>query len=401
VIGLRDIEDARAIVEPVLRVTPVIQSHSLSTLAGREVLLKGEHRQRTGSFKIRGARNFVARLESAGSPREVVAASAGNHAQGVALAARLSGLTATIFMPINAALPKVEATRSYGATVVLEGAVVDDSMAAARAYASRVGAVLVPPFDHSLVVAGQGTLGLELTQQAAEAEAVLVPVGGGGLLAGVATALAHTSPEVKVIGVEAAGAAAMRSSLDAGRCVTLDSVTTMADGIAVRCVSELTLAHAQAYVDDVVTVSEEEISQALLLLVERAKAVVEPAGAVGLAAILAGRVPGRGPAVAVLSGGNVDPLVLTKLIDHGLSAAGRYLLLRIVLSDKPGALAALTDAVARMRLNVLSVEHHRAGLDLGVDEVEVLLTLETRDPSHRHEVVAALRGQGFNVDLVR
>ena len=399
-IDLRDIEDARATVTPVLRVTPVTHSHSLSELAGREVLLKGEQLQRTGSFKIRGARNFVARLEQSGGRKpEVVAASAGNHAQGVALAARLSSLPATIFMPANAALPKVEATRSYGATVLLDGAVVDDAMEAARDYAERTGAVLVPPFDDPLVVAGQGTVGLELAEQAPEAAVVVVPVGGGGLVSGVATALAHTRPQVRVVGVEAAGAAAMRASLDAGRCVILDSVATMADGIAVRCVSDLTLAHVQAYVEDVVTVTEEEISRALLLLVERAKVVVEPAGAVALAAILAGRVPGTGPAVAVLSGGNVDPLVLTKLIDRGLSAAGRYLLLRIVLSDRPGALAALTNAVAKMRLNVLSVEHHRAGLELGVDEVEVLLTLETRDPSHRHEVVRTLQDQGFNVAL--
>ncbi len=399
-IDLRDIEDARATVAPVIRMTPVTHSHSLSALAGREILLKGEQLQRTGSFKIRGARNFVARLEQErGRTPEVVAASAGNHAQGVALAARLSGLPATIFMPVNAALPKVEATRSYGATVLLGGALVDDAMAAARGHADRTGAVLVPPFDDPLVVAGQGTIGLELAEQAPLATVVVVPVGGGGLVAGVATALAHTRRQVKVIGVEAAGAPAMRASLDAGRCVTLDSVATMADGIAVRRVSDLTLAHTQAYVDDVVTVTEEEISRALLLLVERAKVVVEPAGAVALAAILAGRVPGTGPAVAVLSGGNVDPLVLTKVIDHGLSAAGRYLLLRIVLSDRPGALAALTDAVARMRLNVLSVEHHRAGLELGVDEVEVLLTVETRDPSHRHEVVRALREQGFDSEL--
>jgi threonine dehydratase len=381
----------------------VTRSHSLSQIAGREVLLKNEQLQRTGSFKIRGARNFVGRLVGApggqGQVREVVAASAGNHGQGVALAAQLSGLAATIFMPANAALPKVEATRSYGASVVLDGAVVEDAMAAARDHADRTGAVLVPPFDDPHVVAGQGTIGLELTEQADQATVVAVPVGGGGLLAGVATALAHTRPQVKVVGVEATGAASMRASLDAGRCVTLDNVATMADGIAVRSVSDLTLAHAQAYVDDVVTVSEEEISQAVLLLAERAKVVVEPAGAVGFAAMLAGGLPGKGPAVALLSGGNVDPLVLTKLIEHGLSAAGRYLLLRIVLSDRPGALAGLTEAIAKMRVNVLSVEHHRAGLDLGLDEVEVMLTLETRDPPHRHEVVRALRDLGFRVEL--
>ena len=219
-----------------------------------------------------------------------------------------------------------------------------------------------------------------------------MPVGGGGLISGVATALAHTRHGTKVIGVEAEGAAAVRRSLDAGRVVSVPRPDTMADGIAVQAPSELTLAHIQAYVDDVVTVTEEEISRALLLLLERAKAVVEPAGAVALAAVLAGKVPGTGPALAVLSGGNVDPLLLIKLIDHGLSAAGRYLLLRIVLDDQPGALARLTAAVAAMGLNVLEVEHHRSGVRLGVDEVEVLLTLETRDPDHRHEVVTDLEG---------
>ncbi len=252
------------------------------------------------------------------------------------------------------------------------------------------------------MIAGQGTIGLEIADDADDdLSVVVVPVGGGGLISGVATALANSRRSVRVIGVEAEGAAAMKLARASGHPVALERLTTMADGIAVRCVSDLTLAHVQAYVDDVVTVTEEEISRALLLLIERTKAVVEPAGAVGLAAILAGKVPGKGPALAILSGGNVDPLLLMKLIDHGLSAAGRYLLLRIVLGDQPGALAALTSAVATMGLNVLAVEHHRAGLRLGVDEVEVLLTLETRDPDHRHDIVERLRQAGFRVDLVR
>jgi threonine dehydratase len=259
----------------------------------------------------------------------------------------------------------------------------------------------VPPFDDPLIVAGQGTVGLELAEEAPEAEVVVVPVGGGGLIAGVATALAHTRRAMKVIGVEAAGAATMKAALAAGRCVPLERVATMADGIAVRSACELTLAHVQAYVDDLVTVDEEEISRAMLLLLERAKAVVEPAGAVSLAAILAGRIPGAGPAVAILSGGNVDPLLLIKLIDHGLTAAGRYLRLRIVLDDRPGALAGLTAALATRGLNVLDVEHHRSGLTLAVDEVEVIITLETRDPTHRHEVVAELRSAGYRVELIR
>ena len=397
VISLQDIEDARARVAPVLRPTPVESSDSLSRLAGRPVLLKPEYRQRTGSFKIRGAYNRVSRLPAG---CEVVAGSAGNHAQGVALAASLTGHRCVIFMPLAAPLPKVEATRSYGAEVVLAGEVVDECMAAARRYADERGAVYVPPFDDELIIAGQGTVGLEIAAEAADAEVVVVPVGGGGLVSGVSAALAHTRRGCRVIGVEAAGAASMVASLAAGSPVAVDSVATMADGIAVKSVSALTLAHVRAFVDDVVTVDEEQISQAVLLLLERAKAVVEPAGAVGLAALLAGKVPGTGPAVALLSGGNVDPLLLTKLIDHGLSSAGRYLRLRIILDDHPGALAAVTAAVASLGLNVLDVEHHRSGVRLRVDEVEVLMTLETRDPEHREEVVASIRDRGYRVELL-
>ncbi|HEV7888867.1 MAG TPA: threonine ammonia-lyase [Acidimicrobiales bacterium] len=397
-ISLQDIEEARTRVADVLRPTPVGRSDNLSRLAGRSVLLKPEHHQRTGSYKIRGAYNRISRLPPGG---EVVAASAGNHAQGVALAATLTGLRSTIFMPANAPLPKVEATRGYGAAVRLVGDVVDDCIAAAITYAQEAGAVFVPPFDDPLIIAGQGTVGLELASEAPEAEVVVVPVGGGGLISGVATALAHTRRGCRVIGVEAAGATPMLAAMEANRPVTLDRVATMADGIAVKSVSELTLAHVRAFVDDIVTVDEEQISQALLLLLERAKAVVEPAGAVALAALLNGKVPGTGPAVAVLSGGNVDPLLLIKLIDHGLSAAGRYLRLRIILGDQPGALAAVTEAVAKMGLNVLDVEHHRSGVNLRVDEVEVLLTLETRDPEHRGEVVTSIRNLGFRVELLR
>jgi len=397
VITLDDVREARHRVDGNIRRTPVDTSDTLSRLAGRPVLLKPEHLQRTGSFKIRGAYNFVSRLTDC----EVVAASAGNHAQGVALAASLTGLRSTIFMPVNAPLPKVQATRGYGADVRLEGEVVDDSIAAARLHAEQHGAVFVPPFDDPLVIAGQGTIGLEIADDAPDVEAVVVPIGGGGLIAGVAVALAHTRRAVRVVGVEAAGAASMRASLDAGRVVCLDTLSTMADGIATKSPSELTFDHVRAYVDDVVVVSEEELSRAVLLLLERAKAVVEPAGAASLAALLSGKVGGKGPVLTVLSGGNVDPLLLIKLIDHGLTSAGRYLVLRIVLDDRPGTLAGLTAAVAKMGLNVLSVEHHRAGVDLPVDQVEVLLTLETRDPAHRDEIVAELRRAGFRVELVR
>ena len=398
-ITLADIRAARERVAPVIRRTPVDGSRSLSDLAGRPVLLKPEHLQRTGSFKIRGAYNLISQLPAGCA---VVAAAAGNPAQGVALAASLTGHRSTIFMPANAPLPKVEATKGYGAEVVLGGEAVDDCIAAAKAHAEAAGAVFVPPFDDPLIVAGQGTVGLEIAEEAGDdLDVVVVPVGGGGLISGIATALANSRRSVKVIGVEAAGAAAMKAALAGGRTVVLDRVATMADGIALKAVCDLTLSHVQAYVDDIVVVTEEEISRALLLLIERSKAVVEPAGAVGLAAVLAGKIPGTGPALAVLSGGNVDPLLLMKLIDHGLSAAGRYLLLRIVLGDQPGALAGLLAAVARMGLNVLEVEHHRAGLRLGVDEVEVLLTLETRDPDHRQDIVTGLQAAGYRVELVR
>jgi threonine dehydratase len=397
-VTVEDIRAARERVAGVLRATPVDRSETLSELAGRPVILKPEHRQRTGSFKIRGAYNRISRLDP-GTP--VVAGSAGNHAQGVALAARLTGHPATIFMPVNAPLPKVEATRNYGATVRMGGQAVDDCIASARRFGEAEGAVFVPPFDDPLIIAGQGTIGLELAEEAPEAGTVVVPVGGGGLIAGIAAALAAVRADIRVVGVEAAGAASMSTSLEAGRCVRLDRLTTMADGIALKSPSPLTLAHVQAYVQDVIVVGEEEISQALLLLLERAKAVVEPSGAAALAAVLSGKVGGSGPVVALLSGGNVDPLLLTKVIDHGLSAAGRYVALRVVVDDTPGNLAALTAEVARLGLNVLSVEHHRSGLDLDLDKVEIRLTLETRNAIHSGEIVADLERLGYQVRPIR
>jgi threonine dehydratase len=399
-VTLEAILAARRRVLPVLRPTPVERSESVSRLAGRPVLIKPEYRQRTGSFKIRGAFNRISQLPAG---QAVVAGSAGNHAQGVALAASLTGRAATIFMPTGAALPKVEATRAYGAEVRLDGEVVDECIEAAKAFAAETGAVYVPPFDDLDVIAGQGTLGLELLEEAPDAEAVVVPTGGGGLLAGVAAAIALSAgggPHPRVIGVEAAGAPTLTAALAAGRPVTLERVATMADGIAVARCSDLTLAHAQAFVERVVTVDEEAISRAMLLAVERAKAVVEPAGAASLAAVMADVVPGNGPVVVVLSGGNVDPLLLTKMIEHGLSAAGRYLTLRVVMGDRVGALAALTSELARLRLNVLDVEHHRSGLPLAVSEVEVQVTVETRDRAHHDEVVRALKASGYHVDPV-
>ncbi len=384
----------------VIRPTGIDRSDSLTRLVGRPVLLKQEHLQRTGSFKIRGAYNHIVRLAPEVRERGVVAASAGNHAQGVALAADLLGVRATIFMPETAPLPKVDATRGYGAEVRLVGSVVDDTLDAARSFADERGASFVAPFDDIDVIAGQGTLGLELVEQATGAETFVVPVGGGGLVAGLAAALKARRPGVRVVGVEAAGAAAMTEALVARRPVRLSRLDTMADGIAVGTVSDLTLDHTRAFVDDVATVSEEQISTALLLLMERAKAVVEPAGAVGLAAVLADKVggPPGAPVCVVLSGGNIDPLLLMRVIQHGLVASGRYLVLRLVLEDRPGRLSELLGRLAAEGLNVIGVDHHREGPHLSLHEVEIRLTLETRDPEHRDEVVESLREAGYRVE---
>lgn len=392
-----DIVAARRIVAPYLRATPVEPTDSLSRLAGRPVVLKPEHRQRTGSFKIRGAANWVSHLDPAIT--EVVAASAGNHAQGVAFAATSVGRRAVVFMPSATPLPKVNATRDYGAEVVLGGDSVEECGIAARAYGVEHGAAFAHPFDDPAVIAGQGTLGLELAEEASDIETVVVPVGGGGLLAGVAVALRELWPEVRIVGVEAEGAASMARSLEAGQVVRIDHPVTIADGIALKAPSALTLAHVQKYVDDVITVSDEAIGRALILLLERAKSVVEPAGAVGVAALLEGLVPGNGRALAVLSGGNVDPLLLIRLIEHGLSVSGRYRRLRLLVPDRPGSLALVTTILADRGLNILAVDHHRAGAHLDVSMVEMMLTVESRSASEADEAFAALAAAGIEVEV--
>ncbi len=373
-ISRADIEAAATRLTGVITETRVERHGGLDGLAGRSVVMKYEHLQRTGSFKIRGAYNLIAQLPGGVA---VVAASAGNHGQGVALAASMLGHKATIYMPAVAPLPKIESTRNYGAEVVLVNGAFGLCLEQAKAHGGD--AVFVPPYDDERIIAGQGTVGLEFAAQAPELETVVVPIGGGGLISGVATAFAHTRRDVRVIGVEAA-----------------DRANTMADGIRVKGTSELTAAHIHAYVDDVVKVDEEAISRALVLLLERAKQVVEPAGAAALAAVLGGLIPGNGSVGVVVSGGNIDPLLLVRVVDHGLSSAGRYLVLDVVVGDKPGEFARLLNVVAEQGLNVLSVEHFRAGTRLGINKVEVRLTLETRDPSHRGEVVAVIRNAGFD-----
>jgi threonine dehydratase len=397
-VTLDDVLAARERIGDRLRRTPLWRAESLSRLCGRPVHLKGEHLQRTGSFKPRGALNLLASL----GPEvvEVVAASAGNHAQGVALSAGLTGRHATVFMPVTASLPKVQATRDYGADVLLAGETVDDAITLAKDRAESTGAHFASPFDHPLVIAGQGTVGLEIAEDCPEATTVLVPVGGGGLISGVAAALHERAPGMRVVGVQAEGAACLLPSMHAGRARPLDRVSTIADGIAIKSPSPLTLAHAQAFVDAVVTVDDDEIGRALVLLLERAKAVVEPAGAVGLAALLGGKVPGTGPVVVILSGGNVDPLLLVKLIDHGLSASGRFLRISARVPDHPGALAELTKIIAGQDANILDVEHHREGTHVGVDEVEVDLTLETHDREHGERILAAMELRGVTVEPI-
>jgi threonine dehydratase len=394
---LEDIRAAQAVIADVAVPTAMEESRWLSDLVGGPVLLKCENLQRTGSFKIRGAYLRLSRLTAEERANGVVAASAGNHAQGVALAARELGIAATVFMPEGAPIPKLNATRGYGAEVRFAGAVLEETLAAAVAYAEETGATFIHPFDHADIVAGQGTCGLEIVEQAPTAGTVLVPTGGGGLLAGVAIAIKALCPDVRVIGVQAAGAAAYPASLAAGHPVALASMNTMADGIAVGRPGDITLAAIEANVDEIVTVSEESISRALVLLLERAKLVVEPAGAVAVAAILDDPTAITTPAVAVLSGGNVDPLLLGKLIRHGMASAGRYLQLRVRIPDRPGGLARLLTELADTGANVLEVVHERISTTLSVDEVEVQLQLETRGTAHADAVLSRLREHGYRV----
>lgn len=407
-VTLEDVRAASRTLEPIVFTTPYETSGALSDIAGSPVLLKCENLQRSGSFKVRGAYVRMANL----SPNErdcgVVAGSAGNHAQGVALAARELGIDATVFMPTDAALPKVAATRDYGARVELVGANVAETLAAAQEHARFTGATFIHPFDHPDIVAGQGTLGLEILEQVPDAGAILVPTGGGGLLAGVAVAAKALRPDVLVIGVQAERAAAYPGSIAAGQPLTVEP-STMADGIAVASPGEVPFALISELVDAVVTVSEAEISRALLFMVERAKLIVEPAGVVGVAAILSGAlrdVPGIGalgdrPIIPILSGGNIDPILLLRVLRHGLSVAGRFIQMRIWLRDRPGALRDVVSQIALSGANIMHVGHVRAGVELDIDEVEITVQLETKGPAHADQVVKDLTDAGYVVSMAQ
>ena len=379
-----EIDRARERLEGVARITPVFRSETFSRLTGREVHLKAENLQRTGSFKIRGAVNKLAGLGEAERRAGVVAASAGNHAQAVAWAAREAGVHATIFVPQDAPMAKVEATRGYGAEVRMVGENLEGAFAEAQRLVDETGATLIHPFEDEAVVAGQGTIGLEVAEQVPDAETVVVPIGGGGLAAGIATALRSVQPDTKVIGVRSA-----------------PEGFALADGIAVKQPGALTGPLLDTLLDDVVEVSAVDIAQAIVLLLERTKLVVEGAGAVGIAALLEGKIPGDRPVLAVLSGGNIDASTLITVMRYGVTAAGRHLVVRTAVPDRPGELLRLLQLVAAERVNVLSVEHRREGVDIPLGATGIELTLLTRDEEHCEVLLGQMRGWGYEVERLR
>lgn len=402
---LQDFEQAAQRVSRVITKTPVIESHWLTDLTGQRVFYKCENLQRTGAYKVRGAYNLLSQLTKEEQKRGVVAASAGNHAQGVALAAQLLGIKATIFMPVGASLPKYQATIGYGANVVLTGSIFDETNTAAKEFAQKTGAVYVPPFDHIDIVRGQGTVALEIFEQLPDVDNIVVCLGGGGLTAGVALAAKLKAQQlgrkVKVYAIQAELAAAYPPSLRAGKPVEIKTQPTIADGIAVAKPGKVPFEIIQKYVDKVVTVSEDEIAKGMLGVLERSKLVVEAGGAVGVAAVLAKKLKLKGTTAIVLSGGNIDPLLLQRVIRHGLAASDRYTNIAVMLPDRPGQLVRTAQAVADAHANVVEVLHTRHGNGLQISEVELDLSVETRGKEHRDEVIESLKQAGLNPKLLR
>ena len=384
--GLPEIERARERLEGVARVTPVYPSETLSRLAGRPVHLKAENLQRTGSFKIRGAYTKLSNLSSEELAAGVVAASAGNHGQAVAWAARELGAHAHVFMPFYSPMAKLDATRSYGAEVEQVGAVWAETLEAASAYVERTGATLVHPYEDTFVIAGQGSIGLEIAEQVDELETVVIPIGGGGLASGISLALRAVRPGLRIVGVRAAG------TMPGG------SGHSIADGIAVKDPGELTMSILDETLDEIVAVSDEQIAEAIVLLAERTKLVVEGAGAAAVAAVLGGLVGGSGPVLPLLSGGNIDASLMVQVMRRGLAISGRYLVLRTRVVDRPGELAKLLELLAAERVNVVEVEHQReaAGVPVGYTGIE--LTLLTRDAEHCEQLLEQMRGWGYPVE---
>lgn len=397
-IELCDIVRARENLRSVVHHTPMDSSQTFSRLSHNQIHLKLENMQRTGSFKIRGAHNFISALDPATRPQGVIAASAGNHAQGVAYAAQASGIPATIIMPEGTPISKIQATRSYGARVVLDGLVFDDSLAIARQRCKETGATLVHAFDHPLTIAGQGTLGLEIIEDLPEVEAIVVPIGGGGLIAGIALAAKAAKPDITLIGVEAEGAASAKRSLERGTISPLAETHTIADGISVKAPGEMTFEIMKQYLDDVVTVTDDEIASAVLLLIERAKVVAEGAGAASLAAMLYHKTSlSNKTTAAVISGGNIDANFVSRIIEKGLVKTGMRLSLSTVIPDNPGNLTRLLTTIAENRANVLSINHDRLDAKVSLDKVEIGVVLETEGLDHASELVRTLQAEGYGV----
>ena len=394
---LADVELAAVRLDGVIRDLPLAGARWLADLVGGPVMLVTENLQRAGSFKIRGAYNQIAQLSEAERQRGVVAASAGNHAQGVAVAGQLLGVKVTVFMPDGATIPKVEATKGYDADVYFAGPTIDTALDAAREFSERTGAVLIHPFDHADVVAGQGTLGLEIIAKMPDVKTVVVCTGGGGLLAGVSLAIKSTRPDIRVVGVQAEQGAAYPASLKAGTPIALTTMNTMADGIAVGRPGAVPFAIVADLVDEIVTVSEGEIARAVLMLLERAKLLVEPAGAAATAAVLARPSDFEPPIAVVVSGGNVDSLLLMRIIRFGMAAAGRFLTVRVRVLDRPGSLARLLETVRNSNANVVEVEHNRFDPGLSVDEVDIVVQVETRGPEQRDALLGQLIEAGYEI----
>ena len=398
-VTLEMVRDAQRRQAEHLHRTDVVASRTFSQVAGCQVFFKTENAQKTGSFKVRGALNKLFAMPPDERARGVITASAGNHGQGVAYAASLLGVPSTIVMPLGAPLAKVTAAQRYGAQTELHGPSYDDAHHHALEQARERGLVYVHAFDDPLVIAGQGVVALELLEQEPDLDVLVVPVGGGGLLAGMAVAAKAIRPRLRLIGVQAAGAGAFADSFRSGALAPSEQVTTIADGIAVKCPGELTFAIIQDLVDDMVTVKDEAVSQAIVMLMERTKLVVEGAGAVGLAALLERKIAHRGGRVGlVLSGGNIDLNLLAKVIQHGMISAGRYLALRFWLDDKPGQLHGITSLLSEHNINILHIAIHRMGPYMALHKVELELIVETRDHEHGQEVLRLVRSAGYDAE---
>ena len=395
--ALARIRAAAGVIAPHARRTPTVYSHTFSEIAGAEVWLKLENLQRTGSFKLRGALNKIASLGATERARGLVAASAGNHAQGVALAAKLCGVRATIVMPAATPVIKIQRTEGYGAEVVLRGESFDQAQKHAEELARERGSIQIHPFDDPAIIEGQGTIGLEILDETSDIDTLVVPIGGGGLISGIALAVKALAPSVRIVGVQAVGAAAMVQSFRAARRIVIDKPETIADGIRVGAPGELTLALVRRLVDECVTVEEGEITDAVVQAMEKSKIVAETGGAAGLAALLAGKTTGAKRICAVVSGGNIDLNLLARIIEHGLSHSGRYHLVQLRVTDTPGQLVRVLSILGEEQCNVLDVQHYRSGWKVPIGFVDVEILVETRRTTQGAEVDAVLRERGFDV----